>query len=429
MERNVKAQDKNLLVYEYIFNQSEVAQAEETAIKHVAERVDIPGFRKGRAPRYLIRMRYPETIKSEMLEVFWQKVTEEIGSSEEMLLSPILEDFEINENGAKLVVQIHKKPQLVIKPFEEFELKKVDKPSILESYVERRLKELQEFHAIIEPKEGAAEHGDMVRVKMTVTTDGKTIMNEKVNEYVLYKEDDRPIVTEVIGKKAGDTVEFDRDFGKEKVYHYKIEIEQVNKRTLLDISDELAKAVSSEYETLQQLKNALEKEGSELYEKDMKEFLQNQAIDILSNESELLISERTLTELVERAFEKIKQDKEEYEKLLKDHDDDPEKLKEALRNYYLTDLKRTLSIEKIAQENDLNVTDEEVEAQAQDLAVAWGISVDRAKSILKSRQDISDDVRWELLKRKVADLILAKAKIVNVKPEELHKEEEKHEDK
>ncbi|MGB9820113.1 MAG: trigger factor [Pseudothermotoga sp.] len=429
MERNVKAQDKNLLVYEYIFNQNEVAQAEETAIKHVAERVDIPGFRKGRAPRYLIRMRYPETIKSEMLEVFWQKVTEEIGSSEEMLLSPILEDFEINENGAKLVVQIHKKPQLVIKPFEEFELKKVDKPSILESYVERRLKELQEFHAIIEPKEGAAEHGDMVRVKMTVTTDGKTIMNEKVNEYVLYKEDDRPIVTEVIGKKAGDTVEFDRDFGKEKVYHYKIEIEQVNKRTLLDISDELAKAVSSEYETLQQLKNDLEKEGSELYEKDMKEFLQNQAIDILSNESKLLISERTLTELVERAFEKIKQDKEEYEKLLKDHDDDPEKLKEALRNYYLTDLKRTLSIEKIAQENDLNVTDEEVEAQAQDLAVAWGISVDRAKSILKSRQDISDDVRWELLKRKVADLILAKAKIVNVKPEELHKEEEKHEDK
>ncbi len=213
--------------------------------------------------------------------------------------------------------------------------KKVDKPSILESYVERRLKELQEFHAIIEPKEGAAEHGDMVRVKMTVTTDGKTIMNEKVNEYVLYKEDDRPIVTEVIGKKAGDTVEFDRDFGKEKVYHYKIEIEQVNKRTLLDISDELAKAVSSEYETLQQLKNALEKEGSELYEKDMKEFLQNQAIDILSNESELLISERTLTELVERAFEKIKQDKEEYEKLLKDHDDDPEKLKEALRKLLL----------------------------------------------------------------------------------------------
>ncbi len=429
MQTNVRTQEKNLVIYEYIFDQREVLDAEELAIKQVADRVDIPGFRKGRAPKYLLKMRYPETIKSEILEVLWQKAINQISEYEELLLSPILEDFEISENGAKLVLQIHKKPEIVIKPFEEFELKRLDKPSILNGYVERRLKELQEFHAILEPKEGPADYEDMVRAKVTITTDGKTIMDGKVSEYVLYKEDDRPIVTEVVGKKAGDVVEFDRDFGKDKVYHYRIEIEQVNKRKLLDISDELAKAVSSEYETLQQLKDALEKEGSELYEKDMKEFLQNQVIDILSSESELLISDRTLNELVERAFEKIRQDKEEYEKLLKDHDNDPEKLKEALKNYYLTDLKRTLSIEKVAQENDLKVTDEEVEAQAQDLSVAWGISVERARSILKSRKDISDDVRWELLKRKVADLILTKAKITDVKPEQFQKEEEKHEDK
>lgn len=429
MQKNIKTQEKNLAVYEYIFTRDETMEAEDSAIRQVADRVEIPGFRKGRAPKHLLRMRYPETIKSEMLELLWQKVATEIDKNEELLLSPILEDFEINENGAKLVLQVHKKPEITIKPFEEFELKKLDKPSVLAGYVERRLKELQEFHAILEPKEGPADYEDMVRVKMTVTVDGKTVMNEKVNEYVLYKEDDRPIVTEVIGKKAGDVVEFDRDFGKDKVYHYKIEIEQVNKRKLLDISDELAKAVGSEYETLQQLKEALEKEGSELYEKDMKEFLQNQVIDILANESELLISERTVTELVERAFEKIKQDKQEYEKLLKDHENDPEKLKEALRNYYLTDLKRTLSIEKVAKEKSLEVTDEEVEAQAQDLAVAWGISVDRAKSILKTRQDISNDVRWELLKRKVADVVLEKAKVVDIKPEELQKEEKEHEDK
>ncbi|HEY8543321.1 MAG TPA: trigger factor [Pseudothermotoga sp.] len=429
MQKNIKTQEKNLVVCEYTFTKDEVAQAEETAIKQIADRVDIPGFRKGRAPKHLLRMRYPETIKSEMLEILWQKISEEIDISEELLLSPILEDFEISKDGAKLVLQIHKKPEIVIKPFEEFELKRLDKPSTLNGYVERRLKELQEFHAVLEPKEGPADFGDMVRVKMTITTDDKVVMNEKINEYVLYKEDDRPIVTEVVGKKAGDVVEFDRDFGKNKVYHYKIEIEQVNKRKLLDISDELAKAVGTEYETLQQLKEALEKEGSELYERDMKEFLQNQVIDILANESELLISERTIAELVERAFEKIKQDKQEYEKLLKDHENDPEKLKEALKNYYLTDLKRTLSIEKVARENDLKVTDEEVEAQAQDLAVAWGISVDRAKSILKSRQDISNDVRWELLKRKVADIILEKAKVIDIKPEELQKEEKEHEDK
>ncbi|MGJ8454037.1 trigger factor [Pseudothermotoga sp. U03pept] len=429
MKQTIRMQEKNLSVYECTFDKSEVLEAEEDAVKKVADRVEIPGFRKGKAPKFLIRTRYPETIKSEILEILWQKALREIDDDESLFLPPILEDFEIKDDGATLVLQVHRKPEVVLKPFEEFELKKLDKPSILESYVDRRLKELQEFHAILEPKDGAAEYGDMVRVKMTVTTSGKTIMDEKSSEYVLYKEDDRPVVTELIGKKAGDVVEFDRDFGNEKVYHYKIVVEQVNKRRLLDISDELAKTVSAEYETLQQLKEALEKEGSELYEKDMKEFLQNQVIDILTSEAEVLISESTLRELVERAFEKINSDKEEYEKLLKDHENDPEKLREALKNYYLTDLKRNLSIEKVARENDLKVSDEEVEAQAEELAVAWGISTERAKSILRSRRDVSEDVRWELLKRKVADLILEKAKIVEVKPEELQKEAQKSEDK
>jgi len=429
MKQTIRMQEKNLSVYECTFDKSEVLEAEEDAIKKVADRVEVPGFRKGKAPKFLIRTRYPETIKSEILEILWQKAVREIDDDENLFLPPILEDFEIEDDGATLVLQVHRKPEVVLKPFEEFELKKLDKPSILESYVDRRLKELQEFHAILEPKDGPAEYGDMVRVKMTVMTSGKTIMDEKSSEYVLYKEDDRPVVTELIGKKAGDVVEFDRDFGNEKVYHYKIVVEQVNKRRLLDISDELAKTVSAEYETLQQLKEALEKEGSELYEKDMKEFLQNQVIDILTSEAEVLISESTLKELVERAFEKINSDKEEYEKLLKDHENDPEKLREALKNYYLTDLKRNLSIEKVARENDLKVSDEEVEAQAEELAVAWGISTERAKSILRSRRDVSEDVRWELLKRKVADLILEKAKIVEVKPEELQKEAQKSEDK
>ncbi|MFN3283104.1 MAG: trigger factor, partial [Pseudothermotoga sp.] len=232
MQKNIKTQEKNLEVYEYIFTRDETVEAEDVAIKAVANRVEVPGFRKGRAPKHLLRMRYPETIKSEMLEVLWQEVAGKIENDEELLLPPILEDFDINENGARLVLQIHKKPEIITKPFEEFELKRLDKPSILAGYVERRLKELQEFHAILEPKDGPADYEDMVRVKMTVTTDGKTVMNEKVNEYVLYKEDDRPIVTEVIGKRAGDVVEFDRDFGKDKIYHYKIEIEQVNKRKL-----------------------------------------------------------------------------------------------------------------------------------------------------------------------------------------------------
>jgi len=143
------------------------------------------------------------------------------------------------------------------------------------------------------------------------------------------------------------------------------------------------------------------------------------------------VSERTLSQLVETVFDKIRRDREEYEKLLKDHDNNPEKLREALKNYYITDLKETYSIRKVARENNLDVSEDEVQNEAENLAIAWGISVERAKSILRSRNDIFEDVRWELLKRKVAELIVQRAKIVDVKPEELQnegKEAQKNED-
>ncbi len=328
-------------------------------------------------------------------------------------------DFEITENGSKFTVEVHRKPSVQLKPFEEFELKKLDKSSVLQKYVEEKLKELQQTHAIVQPKEGPAEYGDLVRVKMTISTTDKVIMDGKEVEYVLHEDDDRPIVTELIGKKAGDVVEFERSFDEGKIYRYKIELLQVNSRTLPVISDEFAKTVNSEYETLQQLKEALEREGSEIYERDIKHFLRDQAIDALIRTCELKIADKTLQKLAEQALENIKSKREEYEKLLKDHENDENKVLESIKRYYLQELKAEYAVEEAVRLNNVEVSEEEILSQAEKLSVAWGISVERAKSLIRNRKDIYEDVKSELIKQKVADLILEKCKIVDLKPEEV----------
>ncbi|AEH50225.1 trigger factor [Pseudothermotoga thermarum] len=420
MEKTAKLQDKNLVVFDYVFQKDEVDKIRQIAIKNVAARVEIPGFRKSKAPQRLIEIRYPETIKVEMVEALWQEVLKDL-SNERVVLPPILADFDLSSDTAKLSVEVHRVPEVILKPFEEIELKKPEKDYIVSSYVEQRLKELQQLHAIVEPKEGPAEYDDLVRVKLTITKDGKVLVDQKETEYILYKDDDRPIVTEVAGKKAGEVVEFDKDFGSGNVYHYKIEIVQVNKRTLPEISDELAKMVSAEYETLEQLKKSIEKEGSDLYERDVKEFLINQAIDTLVDTAQLEISDRTLDELVQAAYEKIKKDRAEYERLIKEYGND-EKLKEALRKFYISDLKQTYAIEKAAEQNNITVSEDEILTQAENLALSWGISVERAKSLLKNREDLKEDVRWHILRSKVGELILSKAKIMEVHPQEAEKE-------
>ncbi|HHF08775.1 MAG TPA: trigger factor, partial [Kosmotoga arenicorallina] len=223
-------------------------------------------------------------------------------------------------------------------------------------------------------------------------------------------------------------VEFTRTFEDSKEYHYKIEIEEVYKRTLLDIGDELAKTVNSEYENLEQLKAALENEGNEIYEKEMLDFLRKQALDQFVDLVEFDISDKTLDFLVDQAIEKMKSDRE-YEKMLSQYDNDEGKLRKALRDYYEWDLKMNYGIEKVARENDLKVTEEDLQAEADNLALSWGVSSERARSIVKNRENIRKELEWELLKRKVADLILNKAKVIEVKPEELAQKEDKEDKK
>lgn len=427
MELKVEDRNKNIETLQIVFSEQEVSDAEENVVRKLANRVDIPGFRKGKVPKFIIKSRYPEAVKTEVIEQLASQALKSI-SDRNLLLSPVLKDAKLEENGGRLVFEIHNVPEVKVNDFSEMELKKVEKASVIDSYIEKRLEDLREKHAIVEPKEGAADYGDMVRVKLTINTGEKAIMDEKVSEYVLYEEDDRPVVTEVIGKKKGDIVEFTRTFEDSKEYHYKIEIEEVYKRTFLDIGDELAKTVNSEYENLEQLKVALENEGNEIYEKEMLDFLRKQALDQFVDLVEFDISDKTLDFLVDQAIEKMKSDRE-YEKMLSQYDNDESKLRKALRDYYEWDLRMNYGIEKVARENDLKVTEEDLQAEADNLALSWGVSSERARSIVKNRENIRKELEWELLKRKVADLILNKAKVIEVKPEELAQKEDKEDKK
>ncbi|AJC73056.1 trigger factor [Pseudothermotoga hypogea DSM 11164 = NBRC 106472] len=422
MERNVVNVDENVVTYEYLFNDEEKRAAESVALKKIARDVEVPGFRKGKVPEFILRARFPETLKAETLEELMSKVLEDL-KQEDIILPVYPIDIDLEANGARLVVEVHRRPEVQLKPFEEFELKRIDKLSVLSKYVEDKLKELQEQHAIVQPKEGPAEYEDLVRVKMTISTNDKVLLDSKEIEYVLHKDDDRPIVTELIGKKAGEVVEFEKTFEDGKTYHYKIEILQLNSRTLPIVSDEFAKMVNSQYETLQQLREAIEKEASEMYDRDIKHFLRDQAIDVLIRTSELKISDKTLERLANRALEEIKSNRGEYERLLKEYDNDEEKAFEAIKRYYLQDLKVEYAIAEAVRQNNIEVSDEEIMAQAEKLALAWGISVERAKSLLKNRRDIYEEVRDELIKEKITDRILEKCKIFDVKPEEVNTNE------
>ncbi len=414
MERRELERSENYVVIEYEFSGEEISRAEERAYRYLNRRLEIPGFRKGKIPKSVLKMRlgkaYYDYILDELIEDAFRS-EELVGNT---LILPEIIDRKMEGGKAFLKIEYHLEPDVKLPDLENVELEVVEKKQVLQKYVEERLEDLRQEYALVEPKEGKADYGDMVRVRMVVTTDGKVIRNEEY-EYVLVEGDDRPFVKDLVGKGKGEVVEFDREY-RGKNYHYRIEILDVFSRTLMELNDEFARTVSGEFETLDQLKDHLLQEGEKLYDTNVKKSLRDQALAWLVENSELIISDRTLEKLVETAVEKLK-DEGKYESYVESYGGE-ENLLKSLKDYYREKLLEEYAIKTMADKNDLKVTEEDLEEEAEEIAQLWGISVQRAKTLVKNNEKIREEVEWILLKNKVADLIISKANIREVKYEE-----------
>ncbi|MCD6450324.1 MAG: trigger factor [Thermotogaceae bacterium] len=418
MERRETERDKNMVVAEYEFDEKELNIAEEKAARYLNQRIELPGFRKGKVPRDVLKIRLGEDFKEYVLDELLEDALKKEELLNNILLRPIVVDRKIEGNKALVKIEFHLEPEVKVPDYSGIELKAVSKGEVLDKYIEKRLEDLREEHALVEPKDGEAQYGDMVKVRMVVTNDEGKVLRDEKYEYVLVEDDDRPFVKDLLGKKKGDTVEFDREY-EGKNFHYKIGLLEVYKRTLPELNDEFAKTVGNEFETLEKLKEHLKEEGAGIYDREMREVLRDQALEWLVENVELEISDKTLGRFVESAINKLKEERN-YEKYVEKYESE-EKLREFLRNYYLNDLKTEYGIKKIAELEGIKITEEDLEKEAEELSVLWGISKERAKVLVKNKEDIRNDLEWVLLKRRVLDVMVDKANVVELSEEEYKK--------
>jgi trigger factor len=331
-----------------------------------------------------------------------------------LLLIPEVVKKEVSSEKAIITVNLHKRPVANI-DFSKIKVRVANKEQVLDNYVDLRLKSLQEEHAVLEPKEGPAEYNDLVRVKMTVTNNdtGKVLVDGNEDEFVLYEDDERPVVRNIVGHKKGEIVEFDRTFENQGTenntpsYHYKIEILEVYKRILPEITDDFVKTSLAEMhlETVEQLKEKFKEEGEKIYEKEIKSSIREQILAALPLATELFISEKTIDYAVKLIIANMKEENK-YEDFVKKYESE-EKAIEALKEYYINELKKDTAINKIAKENkiDRKVSEQELEEYAEILAPYWGISVERAKVLVKEKPEVRSEIEETIFIDKVLDKI------------------------
>lgn len=426
MESKLLSKEKNMETVKYLFNQDEIKEEERKVIQSLKQRADIPGFRKGKVPENILRARLGEEyIRYSIAERLIDKVAEEIvkEKGDKLLLNPFVLDYKFENEGLEIDFEIHYKPEVSLPDYKNFKLE-IPKPETdnFDKYVESRLNELRENNVVLEPKDGKVELGDLVKLNYKVLSeDGKEIYKSQTIDIIVREDDLRPIVKEIIGSEKGKEVVFEREFedenGEKKKYTYHVQIEEVYKRILPDLDDEFVKTISDKFNTLEELKNSLKEEGEKLYEYYKNDFLKDQALNKLADETVLEISEKTLDRLVEMAIEKMKESGE-YKEQLEKFDNDEKKLSEEIKKSYINLFKSNYSISSVAEKEGIKVEDSEIDETLKELSQVWNVSFERAKAIVKKDPKLFDEIYDNILKSKVGKFLVENAQIVEIELDE-----------
>lgn len=388
---------------------------------------NIPGFRKGKAPKVVIETQYGKGIfyndAIDMLfkEVYPQAIKE---LNLDVIDRPSLDIEQISEeNGLVMLVDVQVKPEFEVGTYKGVEVKK-EEVKVSEDEVELELKEMATRGARLVSADKALESGDTAVIDYEGFDNGVAFEGGKGENYSLVIGSNTFIPgfeDQLIGKKAGEEVEVNVTFPEK--YHapnlagkpvvFNVKVNDVKVKEIAEINDEFAKDVS-EFETLKELKDSIRTKLEEQAKKSVEDKMKNDIISKICDNTEVEIPsamvEHQLDNLIMQFNYQLQYQGLNLKQLLDMSGKTIDDLKDERREDAKKGVKMTLVLEKIAEVENVQISDEEFDAEIYKMASMYNIESDKLKNTL--REEEIEGIKEELKIRKVVDLLVKNAKLV-----------------
>ncbi len=388
---------------------------------------NIPGFRKGKAPKVVIETQYGKGIfyndAIDMLfkEVYPQAIKE---LNLDVIDRPSLDIEQISEeNGLVMLVDVQVKPEFEVGTYKGVEVKK-EEVKVSEDEVELELKEMATRGARLVSADKALESGDTAVIDYEGFDNGVAFEGGKGENYSLVIGSNTFIPgfeDQLIGKKAGEEVEVNVTFPEK--YHapnlagkpvvFNVKVNDVKVKEIAEINDEFAKDVS-EFETLKELKDSIRTKLEEQAKKSVEDKMKNDIISKICDNTEAEIPsamvEHQLDNLIMQFNYQLQYQGLNLKQLLDMSGKTIDDLKDERREDAKKGVKMTLVLEKIAEVENVQISDEEFDAEISKMASMYNIESDKLKNTL--REEEIEGIKEELKIRKVVDLLVKNAKLV-----------------
>ena len=403
---------------------AEINKAVEQACKRLANRVSIPGFRKGKAPRMIVERHVG---KDAVLQVAFDIVAPKALSKafDEQKIDPVTRpnvDIETLEEGKDLVFKatVTPRPEVKLGDYKGLNVPK-NEVNITDEDVEKQLKTFQDRQGkLVDAPEGAeVKDGDFTTLDFKGFVGGEAFDGGEGKDYPLQIGSNSFIPgfeDQLVGAKIGEERDVNVKFPEE--YHakelagkdatFKCTIRSIKTKELPAIDDELAKKVSK-FETLDELKADIRKNLEENAERTAENDQKSAAIEMATNNITVdipaVMIDNRVTAMIQEMAMRLEQQGMKLEQYLQYAGTDIAKLREQYRETAEKNVKTDLMLEEVAKAEDIKVEAKDLDEEVAAMAAAYGATPQQVQKIIKEQGRIGD-LAASVLRKKTAQFII-----------------------
>ena len=438
--KETKKVDTNRYQLEITVDGEKFREAIKEAYKKNGKKINVPGFRKGKAPLHIIETYYgSEVFFEDAFNLLYNDLVDEAITESGLKVINDKMDFDLvsisKDDGVDFKVSVTTYPEIEVGEYKGLKAEKAA-VKVDAAEVNAEVNAMAERNArMVSVEDRAAADGDTVIIDFEGFADGKAFDGGKAEGHSLVLGSGQFVPgfeEQIVGKNIGDefdvNVTFPEDYGAKELAGkealFKVKLHEIKVRELPKVDDEFAKDVS-EFDTLKELKADLKKKALDRKKKAAEEAVENalvqQIVDSIKGEIPEAMYENRLNQSVEEFAYRLQGQGLNLETYLKYTNSNIDDFKKSFRPQAEAQVKYRLALEKIVELENITADEKEIEEQYEKMAKDYGVEVDRVKSAIPA-----DELAKDIAVGKAIDFIKANAEITE-KAEE--KSEEKAEEK
>jgi len=426
MSVQVEKLEKNMAKLTVEVPAEEVEKALQAAYMKEKNKISIPGFRKGKVPRAMIEKMYGAAVFYEeaaniLIQDNYAAAMEE--SKEDIVSRPTIDIVQI-ESGKPFIftAEVAVRPEVTLGKYKGVQVTKID-TTVTDEEVEAALeKEQQKNSRTVTVTDRPVANGDTAVIDFEGFVDGIAFEGGKGENHPLEIGSHTFIDTfedQLVGKNVGDEVDVNVTFPEQyqaadlagKPATFKVKINEIKAKELPELDDEFAKDVS-EFDTLAEYKEDLRKHLEVEKENEAKRTKEDEAIKKIIDKSTMEIPEAMIEtqceNMINEFAQRIAQSGLSMEQYMQFSGMTIDGLKEQVRPEAETRIKSSLVLEQIAKEENIEVSEDEINAEVEKMAAQYGMEADKLKEYLGEAE--KESIKRDLSVTKAVDLIMENVK-------------------